>query len=57
MVIVEWEDYDMTLQNMIDHEIRQGIYFPTIDTFSSDLKIFQDFFTEISNASMIDRKI
>ena len=47
----------MTLQNMIDHEIRQGIYFPTIDTTSSDLKIFQDFFTEISNASMIDRKI
>lgn len=39
VVIMQWKDYDMELQNMIDDEIREVIYSPTT---LRDLKKFQD---------------
>lgn len=36
---MQWKDYDMELQNMIDDEIREVIYSPAT---LRDLKKFQD---------------
>ena len=43
VVIMQREDCDMTLQDMIDDGIRQGMYSPTVDITSNDLKNFHDF--------------
>ena len=43
IVIMQKDDYSHKLQQMIDEEIKNGIYKPTEDNILNDLRKFQDF--------------
>ena len=43
IVIMQKDDYNHKLQQMIDEEIKNGIYTPTEDNILNDLRKFQDF--------------